>query len=84
MWKWRLLTYEEASWTALLRFRYGYFPSLLMGGVPGTNRKKESIWWKDITGNGRGLAEDWFRSNVGCRWEKNRVMDIQMVWESTV
>jgi hypothetical protein len=50
----------------MLRFRYGHFPSLLLGGAPSTNRNKESIWWKDIIDNGRGLADDWFRFNVGC------------------
>jgi hypothetical protein len=65
-WKWRLLSDEEASWTELLRFRYGSVPSLLLGGVHGTNRHKESIWWKDILANGRDFADDWFRSNVGC------------------
>jgi hypothetical protein len=61
-----LLSDEEASWTDLLRFRYGHFPTLLLGGASSNNRKKESIWWRDIIDNGRGLAEDWFRSNVGC------------------
>jgi hypothetical protein len=71
-WKWRLLSDEEASWTELLRFRYGSVPSLLLGGVHGTNRHKESIWWKDILANGRDFADDWFRSNVGCNVEDGR------------
>jgi hypothetical protein len=65
-WKWRLLSDEEASWTDLLRFRYGHFPTLLLGGATSNNRNKESIWWTDIIDTGKGLAEDWFRSNVGC------------------
>jgi hypothetical protein len=61
-----LLSDEEASWTDLLRFRYGHFPTLLLGGAASNNRNKESIWWRDIIDTGKGLAEDWFRSNVGC------------------
>jgi hypothetical protein len=63
-WKWRLLSDEEASWTDLLRFRYGHFPTLLLGGAASNNRNKESIWWRDIIDTGKGLAEDWFRSNM--------------------
>jgi hypothetical protein len=65
-WKWRFLSDGEALWADLLRFRYGHIPSILMAGVSYTNGNKDSIWWKDIIGKGRGIEEEWFRPNVGC------------------
>jgi hypothetical protein len=65
-WKWRFLSDSEAMWAELLRFRYGHIPSILMGSVSYSNGKKDSIWWKDVIGKGRGIEEEWFRPNVGC------------------
>jgi hypothetical protein len=65
-WKWRLLTDADSLWSDLLSYRYGHFPTLLLGGGSNHHSTQHSIWWKDIINNGIGLSEDWFRSNVSC------------------
>jgi hypothetical protein len=41
-------------------------PSRLFSGVQVVNGTKDSIWWKDVLGIGRGVEVDWFKSNVSC------------------
>jgi hypothetical protein len=64
--KWRFLSEGEAMWADLLRFIYGHIPSILMGSASFTSGAKDSLWWKDVIGSGRGFEEEWFRPNVGC------------------
>jgi hypothetical protein len=65
-WKWRFLNDEAAIWTELFRYRYGHFPSLLMGDQEMIINLNSSIWWRDILGPSRGSFEGWLKSNVRC------------------
>jgi hypothetical protein len=66
-WKWRFLNDSGAVWADLLRFRYGHLPTILMGNQPLTSSSRNSIWWRDVIGYGRGQQHNWFTSNVSCR-----------------
>jgi hypothetical protein len=66
-WKWRFLNDSGAVWADLLRFRYGHLPTILMGNQPLTSSSRNSIWWRDVIGYGRGQQHNWFTSNVRCR-----------------
>jgi hypothetical protein len=39
-------------------------PSRLLNGVQVVIDTKDSIWWMDVLGIGRGVEVDWFKSNV--------------------
>jgi hypothetical protein len=64
-WKWRFLTEDDALWAALLRFRYGHLPSIVLTGNTLSNNAKSSIWWRDIIGLERENDDNWFMSNIG-------------------
>jgi hypothetical protein len=66
-WKWRFLNDSGAVWADLLRFRYDHLPTILMGNQPLTSSPRNSIWWRDVIGYGRGQQHNWFTSNVSCR-----------------
>ncbi|PNX85822.1 ribonuclease H, partial [Trifolium pratense] len=66
-WRWRFFNHDNALWTELLRHRYGHLPSWVMGGHELVTSSKASFWWRDVISSGRGLNDDWFRSNVSCR-----------------
>jgi hypothetical protein len=65
-WKWRFLSDDEAMWADLLRFRYGHLPTHLLGTANYSLGAQSSLWWRDVTGMGSGVWEDWFKTNVGC------------------
>ncbi|CAJ2651715.1 unnamed protein product [Trifolium pratense] len=66
-WKWRLLHNDDAIWFDLLRHRYKSFPSFLLGDHETVSYANSSIWWRDVISSGRGVSDNWFKSNISCR-----------------